>query len=301
MHVLARQYAYAREGFSLYRISGTLVCMTIAIQGGAASFHDIAAEYYFGATHERVFCDTFAQLFDTLQQEGAEIAVCAIENSLYGSITDVYDLLQQNQSIHIIGEIYLRIEQCLIGTEDATLADITEVHSHPVALAQCGAYLDSSLSAAKRVESHDTADSVRMVQQRASPHTAAIASAQAAELYGLPILARSIETNKQNYTRFVVLSKKIATTHDANKTSLVITTTHQPGALQAALKAFAEHGINLSKLQSRPIIGKAWHYMFYADVEEGVRSQAFHQAITSLERQNCRVDILGSYEVGKTY
>ena len=275
--------------------------MTIAIQGGAASFHDIAARYYFGATHQRIFCDTFAQLFDALLQEDADIAVCAIENSLYGSITDVYDLLQQNQGIHIIGEIYLRIEQCLIGAKNASLADVTEVHSHPVALAQCEVYLDGFLPAAKRVESHDTADSVRMVQQQASPHIAAIAGAQAAKLYDLPILARSIETNKQNYTRFVILSKKLAPTHDANKTSLIITTTHQPGALQAALQAFAEHGINLSKLQSRPIIGKAWHYMFYVDVEVGVRSQAFHQAIASLEQQNCRVDILGSYEVGKTY
>jgi len=275
--------------------------MTIAIQGGAASFHDTAAEYYFGAGYQRVFCDTFAELFDKLQQSQADIAVCAIENSLYGSITDVYDLLQRNNGVRIVGEIYLRIEQCLISISGTQLADITEVHSHPVALAQCEAYLDKYLPQAKRVESHDTADSVHMVSQQASPHIAAIAGAQAAELYGLPVLARSIETNKQNYTRFVVLSKNAIPTHDANKTSLTITTTHQPGALQAALKAFAERGINLTKLQSRPIVGKAWHYMFYVDVEAGVQSGAFQQAITSLEQQNCRADILGSYESGKTY
>lgn len=275
--------------------------MTIAIQGGAASFHDTAAEYYFGAGHQRVFCDTFTQLFDELQQNQVDIAVCAIENSLYGSITDVYDLLQRNSGVRIVGEIYLRIEQCLIGVPGAQLADVTEVHSHPVALAQCEVYLDKHLPQAKRIESHDTADSVRMVSQQTNPHIAAIAGAQAAKLYGLPVLARSIETNKQNYTRFVVLSKNALPTHGTNKTSLIITTTHQPGALQAALQAFAERRINLTKLQSRPIVGKAWHYMFYVDVETGVQDRAFQQAITSLEQQNCRADILGSYESGKTY
>ena len=275
--------------------------MTIAIQGGMASFHDIAATQYFSANPQRIYCDTFAQLFNVLQAEEASVAVCAIENSLYGSITDVYDLLQRHEQLRIIGEIHLRIEQCLIGARGAQLSEITEIHSHPVALAQCEDYLDQHAPNAMRIEAHDTADSVRMVKQLSNPKIAAIASAQAAELYNLPILARSIETNKQNYTRFVVLSKKPAPTHDASKTSIIITTTHQPGALQSALQAFAERGINLTKLQSRPIIGKAWHYMFYVDVEAGIRSQAFQQAIVSLEQQNCRVAILGSYEAGKTY
>ena len=275
--------------------------MIIAIQGGPASFHDSAATHYFGTGHQRLFCDSFAQLFDTIQNETATVALCAIENSLYGSIPDVYDLLQRHRQIRIIGETYLRIEQCLIGVPGAELAAITEVHSHPVALAQCQDYLDAHLPDAKRVEAHDTADSVKMVRQQADIHVAAIAGAQAAELYDLPILARSIETNKQNYTRFMVLSKQPAATHATNKTSLIITTTHQPGALQSALQAFADHGINLTKLQSRPIVGKAWHYLFYVDVEAGIRSQNFQQALALLERQNCRVDILGSYERGKTY
>jgi prephenate dehydratase len=271
----------------------------IAIQGAPASFHDIAANDFFPNDTSRVYCDTFTATFAALADGNADYALCAIENSLYGSINEVYDLLQ-SYDFHIIGEVYLRIEQCLIGMPDATLVGITEVHSHPVALAQCDRYLDNTLPAAERMEYHDTAASVEMVAGRKDASVAAIASRQAAELHGMKILASSIETDTQNYTRFVVLSKQASVPGRPNKTSMIIRTTHAPGALYQALGCFATRGINLSKLQSRPIIGRAWNYNFYIDVAIGGEDPLYIDAINELLDQNCKVSVLGSYVAGRT-
>lgn len=267
----------------------------VAIQGDKASFHDIAANQFFGSAYERVFCDTFGSTIAALRTERADYALCAIENSLYGSINEVYDLILQN-SLFIFGEVYLRIEQCLIGLPGAQLADITEIYSHPVALAQCEAYLDRQLPQTERIEYHDTAASVEKVSQLHNPAMAAIASREAAELYGMAILAEGIETNKQNYTRFIALST-LATDRVAapDKTSLVITTNHQAGALYHALGCFAKRSINLSKIQSRPIIGKAWHYIFYVDVHAGTQDKAYQDAVGELNELGCDVTLLGSY------
>lgn len=268
---------------------------TIAIQGDQASFHDIAADKFFGKQSSRVFCDTFADTIQAIIDKRATHALCAIENSLYGSINEVYDLILINK-LHMFGEIYLRIEQCLIGLPTARLADIAEVYSHPVALAQCEEYLDRNVPEAERLEYHDTAAAVEKISHLQNPQFAAIASRQAAELYGMKILAESIETNKANYTRFIALSTSSGDRPaDPNKTSLVLRTNHTPGALYNALGCFARRGINLSKIQSRPIIGKAWHYMFYVDVGAGVQTKNCQAAIHELESQGCEVILLGSY------
>lgn len=269
----------------------------IAIQGARASFHDIAADQYFGVESARVFCDSFADTFTALAKSNADYAVCAIENSLYGSINEVYDLLQL-YDFHIIGELYLRIEQCLVGLPGASLDGITEVHSHPVALAQCERYLDSALADAERMEYHDTAASVEMIAAQQDPSIVAIASRQAADLYGMQILASSIETDTQNYTRFVILSKQSGVQTGATKTSMILKTTHNAGALYHALGCFANRGINLTKLQSRPIIGRAWKYIFYLDVAVGGQEELFIEAMNELTEQDCQTTILGSYTSG---
>lgn len=270
--------------------------LIVAIQGDEASFHDIAANQFFDDTSERVFCDTFASTIAALKDGRASYALCAIENSLYGSINEVYDLILRNE-LFIFGEVFLRIEQCLIGLPGTQLADITEVYSHPVALAQCEDYLDRQLPEAERVEYHDTAASVAKISQLNSHSVAAIASRQAAELYGMEVLTESIETNKQNYTRFIVLSisaEDMVPTPD--KTSLVIQTNHQPGALYNALGCFAKRSINLSKIQSRPIIGKAWHYIFYFDIHIGLQDTSYKEAVEELSKLGCEVTLLGSYK-----
>lgn len=270
---------------------------TIAIQGDHASFHDIAAAQFFDTKNERVFCDTFADTFAALATDKADYALCAIENSLYGSINDVYDLLFA-YNFHIVGEVYLQIEQCLIGLPGTKLDDITEVYSHPVALAQCERYLDMELPQAKRMEYHDTAASVELISRLQKPAVAAIAGRKAAELYGMEILAPSIETDSQNYTRFVALSKQVAADTSTDKTSLVIKTDHAPGALYTALGSFAKRDINLTKLQSRPLPGSVWRYIFYIDVATGSDTPSFQQALDELNVQGCDVTILGSYQSG---
>jgi prephenate dehydratase len=269
----------------------------IAIQGDKASFHDIAAEQFFEGSTSRVFCETFTSTFQALVSDEADYAVCAIENSLYGSINEVYDLLLKHK-LQIVGEVYLRIEQCLIGLPGTEISDIKKVYSHPVALAQCDEYLDTVLRHAEREEYHDTAASAELIMRLSDPANAAIASKEAAELYELPVLAESIESNKDNYTRFVVISKQRDQAKDLNKTSLIVTTDHTPGALYNALGCFAKRNINLSKLQSRPIVGKAWHYMFFIDVNIGDRNLQFTDAVNELKSLGCTTTDLGSYLAG---
>lgn len=270
----------------------------VSIQGDRASFHDIAARQFFGEDTNLVFCETFNETVDVLLQDKADYALCAIENSLYGSINEVYDLVLKHK-LSICGEVYLRIEQCLVGLPNAKLEDITSVFSHPVALAQCETYLDENLPRANRLEYHDTAASVAMIREKNDATNAAIASKEAAELYGMQVLAQSIETNKENYTRFVVLSTKQEDVTTLNKTSLIMKTDHTPGALHTALGSFASRGINLSKIQSRPIVGKAWHYMFYIDIDVGANETSCKDALQDLERQGCEVRIVGSYKSGR--
>jgi prephenate dehydratase len=271
------------------------MAIKIAIQGAEASYHDIAARQLFGNDAARVFCETFPETFQALADSTADYALCAIENSLYGSINEIYDLLQK-YGFQIVGEIHLRIEHCLIGLPGATIEKLQKVYSHPVALAQCTAYLDTTLRHAEREEFYDTAASVTHIKQVADRAFAAIASEQAAILQGMKVLAQSIESNKQNFTRFIALRKAASTKENRDKTSLVLTTDHKPGALYEALGAFAKRSINLTKLQSRPVIGKAWHYMFYVDVAAGTGSPKLREALQELRAQGCSVTILGSYQ-----
>lgn len=270
----------------------------VSIQGEQGSFHDAAARQFTGDELKIVPCETFAATFKALADGRAERAVVAIENSLYGSINEVYDLLLKHR-LWIMGEVYLRIEQCLVGVPGADIGLIKEVHSHPLALAQCEYFLDETLPDALRFEHHDTAGSAADVKKWNDKSKSAIASREAATLYDLDILAKGIETNKANYTRFVVLQKNHEVLQNANKTSLILTAADKPGALYNALGVFAEAGINLSKLQSRPLIGQAWRYMFYVDVMANAASGLFLSAIEKLERQACEVKLLGSYPSGK--
>ncbi len=267
----------------------------IAIQGQPASFHDVAARQFFGDNIELVCCDLpFSLVFDKLINRESDYAVCAIENSLYGSIPEVYDLLLKHKT-WIMGEVILHIEQCLVGLPSADLADISDVYSHPVALAQCEQYLDSNLPHATRHAADDTAGSANLVRLSNDKSRAAIASAAAAEHYGLKILANSIETDHHNYTRFAILSRRTIWNDDANKLSLVLTTNHKPGALYAALGVFEHEGLNLSLLVSRPIIGKPGKYLFYVDIEAKLDKPETENLVDRLQQLGCETVVLGSY------
>lgn len=270
----------------------------VSIQGEQASFHDIAAKQFFGDKYQPIFCDRFAKTIAALKNQTTDYALCAIENSLHGSINEVYDLILRNDCF-IVGEVYLRINQCLIGLPGASAETITAVYSHPVAIAQCEEFLNEHLPNADRHEYHDTAASVEMLLKLKDTSVAAIASKEAAELYGAEVLAPSIETNKENYTRFVVLSRSHKEPiPNPTKSSLIIETSHEPGALHKALGTFAKRSINLTKLQSRPIIGRAWHYIFYIDIEADINSPSCIDALAELTDQGCEVRVLGSYLSG---
>lgn len=263
--------------------------MRIAIQGEAASFHHTAAIQWFGDTATIIPCNTFADVFRTVDEHRADAAVVAIENSLYGSINQVYDLLESHHH-PIIGEVHLPVRQQLIGT---SRVDITHIYSHPVALAQCERFLDTHYPNAERIEHADTAGAVHFISQQHNPHYAAIASAAAAALYDVPIIQSNIEDNPANITRFLIIDPQGTPPTDANRTSLVLTTTHTPGALAAVLSRFAEAGVNLSKLQSRPIHGKPWHYSFYLVVDTA--GETLHAALKDIEPHITSLKILGEY------
>lgn len=271
--------------------------MRIAIQGEQGSFHHMAARHWFGEDVQIVSCRSFADVFDAMQRDAADQAVVAIENSLYGSINEVYDLISA-RSLHIIGEISERIHQQLITLPNVELQDIQTVVSHPVALEQCTEFLSRKLPQAERVEYHDTAAAVTYIKKLGDDSVAAIAGRWAAELENLPVLQGNIENDHMNYTRFVVLAKDAQPTPDANKSSLVLQTSHEAGALYKALGIFAEAGINLTKLQSRPIIGKVWQYQFYIDVESA--GLPLHELVGTLEANGCGVLVLGEYKAAQT-
>lgn len=267
----------------------------IAIQGERGSFHDTVARQFFGENNGRAFCSTFKDTFQTLHDKKADYAVCAIENSISGSITEVYDLLVKNNCT-IFGEVYLRVEQCLIGLPGTPIQKIQTVYSQYMALEQCAEYLSTTLPKAELRQYHDTADSVRLVRDLQDPTIAAISGYAAAEAYGMEVLAGSIETDKANYTRFFCLANsEAAIPQNANKTSLVITTGDTAGSLHKALGSFAKRNINISKVQSRPIVGKAWSYMFYIDALAGVQDENLQAALAELPKQGCTVKVLGSY------
>lgn len=267
--------------------------MKIAIQGARGSFHDIVARDWFGPDIELVECEWFDDVFAALQSRTADRAVCAVENSLYGSINDVYDLLIKHR-VAMVGEVPSHIHQQLIGLTDAHVSDVTCIYSHPVALNQCREFLDAHLPEAQRIEHHDTADAVRLVAERGDPTNMAIASHLAAELHGLKIHRQDIEDEALNYTRFLILDPNASPVADANKASLILQTDHSPGSLYRALGVFAQLGLNMTKLYSRPIRGKLWRYQFFVDLETD--ELRLEKAIRLLERDNCEVTVLGHYK-----
>jgi prephenate dehydratase len=271
--------------------------MRVAIQGEIGSFHHQAALLWFESNIDIVQEASFGNVFAALESKKADVAVIAIENSLYGSINEVHDLLEAHR-FPIIGEIYLRIKHQLIALPGAIPSVIQQIYSHPVALAQCGQFLEKHYPHATRVEYHDTAASVSFIKEKDDPSIAAIASRVAAEDHSLPILAENIEDNSANFTRFLIVDPNGKPPYNANKASLILTTDHAPGALAHVLSLFAREDINLTKLQSRPIIGEAWRYHFYIDVETA--SKPLHTIIATIRQTGATVTVLGEYAKGVT-
>lgn len=270
----------------------------IAIQGFEGCFHQQAARNFFGKKIEVLPCSTFKEVINSAESDkNCSGAVMAIENSIAGSILPNYNLLKKSK-LSIIGEIYLKIDQHLMVNSNVNLEDIREVHSHPMALQQCYDFLEKYNW--KLVETEDTALSARHVHQHRSKHIAAIAGKLAAELYQLKIIAPTIQSEKNNLTRFLVLqnSQEAEVVENANKASVNFQTDHTKGSLAKVLNIIAKEGINLSKLQSFPIPGSNFKYSFHADLEfENLKK--FDTVLEKIKSQTMALKVFGIYKNGK--
>ena len=270
----------------------------IAIQGVPGSYHDIAAHKFFpGEEIELICCSTFEEVFANIKQDSNVIGMLAIENTIAGSLLHNYELLRES-GMTIVGEHKLRIKHSFMCLPDDNWETLTEVNSHPVALAQCREFLMQHPKL-KIVETEDTAGSAEAIKRENLKGHAAICSRYAADLYGMKVLEEGIETNKHNFTRFLLLADRSRTagfTDPArtNKASLVFSLPHTQGSLSKVLTLLSFYEINLSKIQSLPIIGREWEYRFYVDVtfDDPVR---YRQAIEAARPLTSDFRILGEY------
>ena len=270
---------------------------TVSIQGYEGSFHQMAAQKFFGKNTQILPCATFSDVIKTALSKEADAGIMAIENSIAGSILPNYNLLQKSNLV-ITGEIYLQIGQNLLVNNDVKFEDIKEVHSHPMALQQCLVFLEKYNW--KLIETEDTALSAKHIHQHKSKHIAAIASKLSAELFNLKILAPNIHTMKNNYTRFLVLQNvhSAQPVSNANKASVNFHTDHSKGSLAKVLTNIAEADVNLSKLQSFPIPGSNFKYSFHADLEFNNINQ-FESVIEKMKKITEYLKIYGVYKNGK--
>lgn len=270
----------------------------VTIQGIAGCFHETAAHGCFpGEEIEVLPCVNFDEQFARMAEDPSLVGVAAIENTIAGSLLPNHELLRRS-GLAVVGEYKLRISHVLAALPGQKADDIREVHSHPIALMQCGDFLKSH-PAMKVVERDDTAGSALEIASQRLAGTAAICGAEAAQLYGLEILAHGIETNKHNFTRFLLLAdrsraEEFADPQRTDKASLVFTLAHSQGSLSKVLTVLSFYGINLTKIQSLPIIGREWEYRFYVDVTFDDRMR-YRQAVEAARPLTSDFRILGEY------
>ena len=271
----------------------------IAIQGIEGSFHDIAAHHFFKNEQvQLICCSTYEQVYKAVAEDPTVIAMAAIENTIAGSLLHNYELLRDSGTT-VVGEYKLHITHSICCLPEDDWDTITEVHSHPVALMQTRHYLEQHPEL-RVVEAEDTAGSARMIAEGHHKGWAAICHADAARLYGLKVLEEGIEDNKHNFTRFLVCSAPqkadlLRPITEANKSSIVFSLPHEEGSLSAVLAILSFYKINLTKIQSLPIIGREWEYLFYVDVvfTSLVR---YRQAVDAIIPLTKDLKILGEYK-----
>lgn len=273
----------------------------IAIQGIEGSFHHIATMEYYDENVNLIPCDRFEAIFKNLDNQTAERAVMAIENSVAGTILPNYALLR-NGNYQIVGEVYLRIKHQLLTIENQKIEDIKKVYSHPMALLQCQHFF-RKYPHIKLIESDDTAASAKRLAEKQEKSVAVIASNLAASIFGLNVLAKDIEDNKRNFTRFLILEAnptKNLSVSSINKASICFHLSHEVGSLSKVLNLLAVSKVNLTKIQSLPLIGYEWQYRFHLDMEF-TAYQNYQKGLKKIEPFVEALQILGEYEKGKTY
>lgn len=264
----------------------------VAIQGIRASFHEEAAFKFFGTDIETIECNSFKQTCEELKNKKADFVVMAIENSIAGSLLPNYSLLRE-YNFTIVGEVYLAIQLHLLALPGVEFKDIKYVQSHPIAIRQCSDFFDE-FPHLQVIESSDTAACAKKIREENLTDTVAIANHLAAKLYNLEVMERRIESNKKNFTRFLILADKPIGSTEANKASLSFQVGNSVGSLAEVLNIFSEHKINLSKIQSMPVLGKRNEYNFYVDIEWKNQSD-YDLAIRKVLKHTVNFTIMGEY------
>jgi chorismate mutase/prephenate dehydratase len=270
--------------------------LKVSFQGERGAYSENAIHAFFGEDVEVNPCKDLTEVFQMVKNKETNYGVVPIENSLEGSVNQTYDLFL-NYNLKVKGEIIIRISHCLIANPGTKISSVKTVYSHPQALAQSRIFLENCKC--KLIPTYDTAGSVKMIKDKALKNAAAIASERAAKLYGMTILAKEIEDNQTNFTRFFVISQKDSQKTGEDKTSIIFASSHTPGALYSALGEFAKRKINLTKIESRPTKQKPWEYNFYLDFEGHRTEPRCSEVLKVLEKNYAFLKVLGSYPKAK--
>ena len=268
----------------------------VAFQGEIGAYSEEAIFHFFGPSIQVKPCESLDDVFTSVEQSEVRFGVVPVENSLEGSISRVYDLLLDS-SLRVYGEIELRVTHCLIANPGARLDLIKRVYSHPQALGQCKTFLERL--DCELIPTYDTAGSVKMIKEKGIIDGGAVASSRAAEIYNMKIVAKEIEDNPNNFTRFFILAQQDSQPSGNDKTSIVFSVRHKSGALHEFLKELATKNINLTKIESRPTRQKPWEYNFYLDFEGHREDEAPQEALDNLAKASLFVKVLGSYPKAK--
>jgi prephenate dehydratase len=266
----------------------------VSFQGERGAYSEAAARSFFTEEIETIPFPTFAQVLESTVSNTSNYSVLPVENSLEGSVGESYDLLFST-SLNAVGEIYYRIEHCLIGK--GKLEEVDTVYSHPQALGQCRDFIQRHNM--KTVPTYDTAGSVRIIKEINKVNISCIASKTASQIYQIPIISEQISNNLNNYTRFLVLSKETSAETGNDKTSIMFSITHEPGSLFRIIENFQKYNINLTKIESRPTKSKNWEYNFYVDFEGHSKNPSISKRLEEIKTETLFLNILGSYPSAK--
>jgi chorismate mutase/prephenate dehydratase len=264
----------------------------VAFQGEKGAYSESAVHKFFGESIDVKPCRDLAEAFESVDKQETKFGVVPVENSLEGSVNQTYDLFLK-YDLKVCGEVVIRVSHCLVANTGTTMEGVKTVYSHPQALAQCRNFLERS--GWELIPTYDTAGSAKMLKEKNLKNAAAVASERAADLYGLKILAREIEDNPNNYTRFFVLAKDDSPKTGNDKTSIIFAAAHKPGSLYQALGEFAKRGTSLTKIESRPTKQTPWEYNFYLDFEGHRSEPRCVEVLEALKEHSTSIKILGSY------
>ena len=266
----------------------------VSFQGERGAYSEAAARVFFNKEIQTVPLPTFAEVLENTTLDKTEYSILPVENSLEGSVGESYDLLYST-SLNVIGEIYHRIEHCLIGT--GTLNDVDTVYSHPQALGQCRNFIEKHNM--KTVPTYDTAGSVKIIKELDKKNIACIASNDASKIYNVPVISEGIANNLNNYTRFLILSKNNKEETGKDKTSIIFSIKHEPGSLHRIIENFHNYKVNLTKIESRPTKTNTWEYNFYVDFEGHAKNPRITEMLEKINHETLFMKILGSYQSAK--